>query len=234
MAQGTRVSANLFHENGSQDLFVEVDHGPFLVDNNIFLSPMTLLVDSQGGAFVHNLIAGGLRLNPYDRRLTPFHQPHSTAVAGMHDNPCGDNRYYNNLFMGGSDWTAYDKARLPVSMEGNVFLHYAKPSHQEQDPLVMPEFDPALKLDQQPDEFTLEVRLDKAWAAQRTRKLVTTERLGKAIIPQLPYERPDGSPIRIDRDYFGNARTQTNPLPGPFEPAEGGMLRLKVWPVATR
>ena len=39
MAQGTRVSRNLFHDNPSQDLFVEVDHGPFLVDNNIFLSP---------------------------------------------------------------------------------------------------------------------------------------------------------------------------------------------------
>ena len=39
MAQGTRVSGNLFHDNQSEDLFVEVDHGPFLVDNNIFLSP---------------------------------------------------------------------------------------------------------------------------------------------------------------------------------------------------
>jgi alpha-N-arabinofuranosidase len=195
---------------------------------------MTLLVDSQGGAFVHNLIAGGMKLNPYDRRLTPFHQPHSTAVAGMHDNPCGDNRYYNNLFMGRGDWTAYDKARLPMSMEGNVFLQDAKPCKQEQEPLVKPEFDPALKLVQQPDGFTLELRFDKAWAAQRTRKLVTTERLGKAIIPQLPYERPDGSPIRIDSDYFGNRRAEANPAPGPFELAVGGMLRLKVWPVATR
>ena len=37
MAQGTRVSGNLFHDN-ARDLFVEVDHGPFLVDNNLFLS----------------------------------------------------------------------------------------------------------------------------------------------------------------------------------------------------
>ena len=41
MAQGTRVSANLFHDNG-EDVFVEVDHGPFLVDNNLFLSPVSL------------------------------------------------------------------------------------------------------------------------------------------------------------------------------------------------
>src|SRR5262249_22760608 len=33
MAQGTRVAQNLFHHNG-RDLFVEVNHGPFVVDNN--------------------------------------------------------------------------------------------------------------------------------------------------------------------------------------------------------
>ena len=33
MAQDTRVSANLFHENASRDLFLEVDHVPFVVDN---------------------------------------------------------------------------------------------------------------------------------------------------------------------------------------------------------
>ena len=41
MAQGTRVSANLFYDN-DEDIFVEVDHGPFLFDNNISLSPISL------------------------------------------------------------------------------------------------------------------------------------------------------------------------------------------------
>ena len=56
MTQGTRVTGNLLHDNGRKDLFVEVNHGPFLVDNNIFLSPQSLLINSQGGAYVHNLI----------------------------------------------------------------------------------------------------------------------------------------------------------------------------------
>ena len=76
-----------------------MDHGPFLVDNNIFLSPTALLDASQGGAYVHNLIAGGMQLNAFDGRLTPFHKAHSTEVAGLHDNPCGDDRFYNNLFV---------------------------------------------------------------------------------------------------------------------------------------
>ena len=42
MAQGTHVTRNLFHDNG-EDVFVEVDHGPFLMDNNLFLSPLALI-----------------------------------------------------------------------------------------------------------------------------------------------------------------------------------------------
>ena len=57
MAQGARVSRNLFHDNG-QDLFFEVDHGPILVDNNLLLSARSLDSRSQGVAFVHDLFGG--------------------------------------------------------------------------------------------------------------------------------------------------------------------------------
>ena len=229
MAQGTRVSANLFHDNRDQDLFVEVDHGPFLVDNNIFLSPTMLLDVSKGGAYVHNLIAGGMRLNSFDGRLTPFHKAHSTELAGMHNNPCGDDRFYNNLLVARGNLSAYDAARLPMWMDGNVFLGGAKPSKHEASPLAAPEFDPGLKLVEKPDGFYLDVRCDKAWAAKPARKLVTTELLGKAAIPNLPYQRPDGTPIRIDTDYFGKQRSEANPTPGPFENPGQGELQLKVW-----
>ena len=117
MAQGTRVSGNLFHDNMAEDLFVEVDHGPFLVDNNVFLSPRTLL---------SRLARRSVRPQP-DRRGHPEHRlrrpldalppAHDTAVAGMHDNPFGDDKYINNLFVGPGDLSVYDKAPLAVKME---------------------------------------------------------------------------------------------------------------------
>jgi alpha-N-arabinofuranosidase len=70
--------------------------------------------------------------------------------------------------------------------------------------------------------------LDEAVRQTKT-KPVTTELLGKARIPQLPYENPDGSPVRIDTDYFGKKRTQANPTPGPFENPGTPPLKLKVW-----
>ena len=77
----------------------------------------------------------------------------------------------------------------------------------------------------------LEITLDRAWAGKQPRRLVTTDLLGKAKIPDLPFEQPDGSPYRLAADYFGNKRNEANPFPGPFEYPGGGKQVLKVWPV---
>jgi hypothetical protein len=107
--QGTRVSRNVFHDN-NRDLFVEVSHGPYLVEHNILASPAALEVWSQGGAFVHNLICGTVRLQSVMERSTPYHRPHSTQVAGYAFIIGGDDRWVANLFIGGDPAIAY--ARL--------------------------------------------------------------------------------------------------------------------------
>jgi hypothetical protein len=104
--QGTRVSRNLYYHN-NRDLFVEVSHGPYLVEHNIFASAAALELFSQGGAFVHNLVAGTLRSEPVMDRATPYHLPHSTQVAGYAVIYGADDRYLANLFLGGDPDHAY-------------------------------------------------------------------------------------------------------------------------------
>jgi len=228
MAQGTHVTGNLFHDNQVEDMFFEVDHGPFLVDNNILLSPHTFQTLSQGGAFVHNLIAGGITVNDFDARMTPFHKAHSTELAGLHDNPSGDTRFYNNLFVNHGDLSGYNTPRLPVWMDGNVFLKGATASTQEKNPVIKPDFDGEVKLVEKADGTYLRMNFDRAWSANRIRKRVTTELLGKAVVPNVPFEQPDGSPIVIDTDYFGKPRSGSNPTPGPFEQPGDGFVEFKV------
>lgn len=121
-AQGTRVSQNLFHDNVppkgteiadtlalGEDIFIEVSHGPTLIDNNLLLSDCSARVSTQGIAFVHNLIAGsftwvGGGTDNGGRRLptpryTPYHVPHRTEVAGFMTILHGDARFYNNIFV---------------------------------------------------------------------------------------------------------------------------------------
>ncbi len=234
MAQGTRVTRNLLHHNqGSQDLFVEVNHGPFLVDHNLFLSPNALFDMSEGGAYVHNLFAGRIVLRPELGRETPYHKAHSTEVAGLMNIQGGDDRFCNNIFVNYDGLAPYNKAAFPMQVAGNVFLKGAQPSRQEQNPLVQPEFDPAIKLADEKDGVYLHINLDKGWAEKQPRNLITTELLGRAKIPDLLYEQSDGSPYRLELDYFGKKRNTGNPFPGPFEISQDGRQVLKLSPLIT-
>ena len=109
--QGTRVARNLFYAN-TRDLFVEVSHGPYVVDHNVLASRVALEVFSQGGAFVNNLVGGAVRLEQVLDRATPYHRPHSTQVSGYAVVYGGDDRYVGNLFLGGDA----DRAFRPGSL----------------------------------------------------------------------------------------------------------------------
>ncbi len=229
MAQGTHVSRNLFDDNFGPDMLVEVDHGPFLVDNNIFLSKVSLMDRSQGGAYVHNLFAGAIRVLGFDPRETPYLKAHSTQIAGFHNNPMGNDKYYNNLFVGAADLGKYDSVELPMQMEGNVFLDGAKPCSCEKDPVIEPGFNPLIRLIKKTYGLFLQIKYDKTWKVERKRKIVTSQLLGLASIPGLPYQTPDGKPVRIDEDYFGHSRGESNPTPGPFQNLRPGLQVINVW-----
>ncbi|GAA3455591.1 right-handed parallel beta-helix repeat-containing protein [Dactylosporangium matsuzakiense] len=107
--QGTRIARNVLYRN-SRDVFVEVSHGPYLVEHNIFASKAALELFSQGGAFVGNLIAGTVRLEAVPDRATPYHRPHSTQVAGFATITGGDDRWIGNLFVGVDPAAAYGPA----------------------------------------------------------------------------------------------------------------------------
>jgi alpha-N-arabinofuranosidase len=122
----------------------------------------------------------------------------------------------------------YDTRGASPQTGGNVYHNGARPSAKEVTPLILAEVDPAVKLAEKSDGWYLEMKCDKAWSAGPNRKLVTTEWLGKAAIPNLPYENPDGTPLRIDGDYFGKPRNPAGLAAGPFANPGTGTLSLKV------
>ena len=89
MGQGSQVSGNLMHDNGD-DIFLEMQHGPLLLANNVLLSKWALNLDSEGIAFAQNLITGGILVRYGDKRTTPFQGPHDTTIVGMYPSPNGD------------------------------------------------------------------------------------------------------------------------------------------------
>lgn len=98
-AQGTRVSGNLFDKN-DRDMMIEVTHGPYIVDNNILTSECSLENTAQGGAYIHNLFCGGTKRSKVLDRSTPYHFAHTTQVMGTSFVYSGDDKLYQNIFVG--------------------------------------------------------------------------------------------------------------------------------------
>lgn len=121
-AQGARISQNLMHDNYrpdgilpaqgamfSNDIFIEVGHGPTLIDNNVLLSKVSVTMPTEGIAMVHNLMLGAFSLvnsgvdsivnGQREPRYTPYHIRHRTEVAGFMTILHGDDRVYNNIFI---------------------------------------------------------------------------------------------------------------------------------------
>ena len=96
-AQGIHIHSNLYHHNGS-DLWLEVTHGPCLVDNNILGSKQSLLNAAQGTAYAHNVFLGGIYKYDVLQRSTPYHLPHSVKIKGFSLTYGADDRFYNNIF----------------------------------------------------------------------------------------------------------------------------------------
>ena len=93
--RGTRLSQNLLHDNQRpafakqlkggmmcQDIFVEVGHGPTLIDNNILLSDASLRFATQGVAMVHNLICGALTCVGEGTSLALYTISHASSYRG--------------------------------------------------------------------------------------------------------------------------------------------------------
>ena len=233
-AQGVQVVGNLFHDNGVlEDIFIEVCHGPTLVANNILLSEHSNNY-SQGIASVHNLVAGDI-VGGVDRcaggRLSFYYPPHETVSTGKAPNPGGDQRWYNNLLVNRASLGKWDEPGLPIVYGKNLFAAGAHPASDDACALVDTVFDPDVQLEQRDDGWYLSMNISPDWGGKKEKwEVVTTDLLGKAVAPDLPFVHPDGSRLKLLTDYFGNKRRASNPYPGPIEVKKAGRQQWKVWP----
>ena len=239
MTQGTRISQNLLYNNDKEDLFLEVNHGPFIVDNNILLSPAGIRAQSQGGAYIHNLISGTVYMWGEPRRFTPYHFPHTTEIKGLARIYSGDDRYYNNIFVGMGNHEGnhgkykygteeYNSAIFPVFINDNIYYNGAKPYEGEKQYIASFTYNPGIRLEEKGSDVYLYFTFDKAFYTHKE-KIITSELLGEAKMSKGKFENINGTPLNIDIDYFGNVRSKENNLAGPFVNLEKGEVVLKVW-----
>ena len=253
--QGTRVHHNLYYDNGL-DFFVEVSHGPYLADHNIFGSAYAIRNFSQGGAYVNNLVAGNVEILDVRDRATPYHLKHSTKVKGYAVVYGGDMRYFNNLFI------SYPDNKKHCGTSGynghHVSLHDYMEAIQKDAPVDVERF----MLEKDPVYIDNNVYLYGATAFEKEEhnlveekwnpnlrfftedhavymeidlpseftgfkgKVESTETLERVRLADAEFENPDGSVLTLDEDYFGEKHEGSI---GPISVLKNGINKIKVW-----
>lgn len=228
--QGTRFSKNLLYNN-TRDLFVEVSHGPYLVDHNIFASKYALDNAAQGGAYINNLIAGKMRQWKELSRSTQYHLPHSTKIAGFACVYGGDDRFRNNIFIGHGSTTEevgtshYDDyttsleeyintvhqkegdhevfilVNQPVYINHNVYLNGAIPFKKEEENWVDAQFNPDFNIVEENGKVFLACTLPDNFESCQG-EVQSTKTLPRVRIVDAEYEQPDGNEIVLDMDLL--------------------------------
>lgn len=253
--QGTRISKNLFYNN-NRDLFIEISHGPYVVDHNILASEHSLDNASQGGAYVNNLFCGQMYNWKGLNRATQYHLPHSTKIAGFTFVYGGDDRFYNNVFVGKDDLkgigTSYYKnyttsleeyiekvhekngdleefelVEQPVYINDNAYFNGAEPFEKEDCNLVNKNFNPNLTIIEEGEEVYLSCELPESFY-NILGEVKSTKTLSRVRIVDAEFENPDGSDLILDTDFLGTQKSDQSPL-GPISVLKKGKNYIKVW-----
>lgn len=253
--QGTQISRNIFYRN-NRDLYIEVSHGPYLVDNNILGSEYALDNIAQGGAYINNLFAGKMVHRKELVRSTQYHVPHSTKVAGFAVIYGGDDRFFNNLYFGQEDLedvgtahyqnyppslekyiervhetkgdhVAFNKVDQPVYINRNAYFNGANFYENEQMNWHDAGFDPKFEIIDQGDEVYLSCELPDAFE-DMTGKIKSTQTLPRVRIVDAEFDNPDGTDLTVDLDLLNNKRADDSPI-GPLVNLKKGKNKIKIW-----
>jgi alpha-L-arabinofuranosidase len=251
--QGTRVSKNLFYNN-TRDLYVEVSHGPYIVDHNILASEFSLSNRSQGGAYINNLICGKMWQTEVLNRATQYHLPHSTKIAGFTFVFSGDDRFFNNIFIGkeglkdvgtshyinhttsmeeyieltqkeGGNFAKIMSVKQPVYINNNAYLNGAEPFEKETDKLVDEGFDPKLCMIDKGDEVYLSCEMPEGFD-DISSEVHSTATLPRVRLVDAEFDNPDGSNLILDTDYLDQKIKSSL---GPITTLKKGKNYIRVW-----
>ncbi|MCI8769559.1 MAG: DUF1565 domain-containing protein [Lachnospiraceae bacterium] len=255
-AQGTRISCNIYNKN-DRDFMIEVTHGPCLVDNNIFIDEYTFDNAAQGTAFVHNLCGGFTNHYPVLDRSTPYHLPHSTDILGTSLVYGNDDRWYQNIFVGGDkenrNYGTADYSDAPISLEeyiervralgdGDVEQYamvpqpayingnaylYGAKAFLGECEKVISNINPEMSIVEKDGEVYLDIILPEEMFCMDTCR-VDTQMLGMTRLTEARYENSDGSPVSLDCDLIGNNRGD-KPAAGPLESLKAGKNHVMIW-----
>lgn len=216
--QGTRISGNIIYNTDTECLFLEINQGGMLVDNNIFIGAG---IKSSSGetAFVHNLIVDGISSYRNDKdRTATYYKPHTREVAGRKAGSLQDNKWLNNIFIKqGLDKISEAPGYL---VDHNIYLEGAKKStFGDENSLVDSSFTTGFTLKDEPLGVTISFQMNQEPLDMKY-PLINGKFIGVFPVTGQTIEDREGNPITVNTDI--NGRSFNRPVPGPISDLKSG------------
>jgi len=223
--QGTRISGNVICDTQAAAVFLEMNHGPTLVDNNVLIGG-GVRSNSEGTVFAHNLfIDCGFAMVSDTGRASEYYKPHTRVDVDRKHGVPRDDKWFGNIFVRrGLDMV--EKAPGYVS-DYNAFLEGARKSTFGDEQSLVDQAAADVQREDRPQRVAVSFTLSDAVARMRG-PWVDADLIGVFPTVGQTIEDRHGKPIRVDIDYRGKRREHASP--GPLTDAKPGRNTI-VWPL---
>jgi hypothetical protein len=223
--QGTRITRNIIYNTEAATVFLEMDHGPTLVDNNVLVG-QPVQSNSEATVFAHNLFVDcGYDYQPDTERRSEYYKPHTTEVVGRKSGTAQDDKWLNNIFIR----RGLDRVKPAPGYESdyNVFLEGAgKSSFGDENSIVAP-YVTGIKIEDQPGGAAITFSANDIPFGVKG-PLVSAAVVGVFRTVGQTIEDRDGNPITVDTDI--NGRRYASPIAGPLADLSKGLNTIS-WPL---
>jgi len=221
--QGTRITRNIIHNTEAAAVFLEMNHGPILVDNNVLVGEATRS-NSEATVFAHNLFVDcGYEYHPDVNRRSEYFEPHTTKTVGHKTGTAQDDRWHNNIFVRqGLDAV---KTAPGYSSDHNVFLEGAGKSPFGDDNSTVDPHVTGFAIEDHPLGTTITFSAGESWPPV-TGPWVDAQLIGVLPTVGQTIEDRHGTPISVDTDI--NGKKYPHPIPGPLADLKRGKNAI-VW-----
>lgn len=218
--QGARITQNIITDIKGNALYFLRSHGLALIDNNVVVGPGVAtgkgvsLRSAEANVFAHNLfidcVVSSEPLPARNAYGTINYRPHSLVTKQTIPATTLDNKWFRNIFIrGGLDSIRYDHGEA----DHNIYLAGAqKTSWGDQHSKTMAGNN-GFRLVCTDRIAKIDFDLSKLPALQAP--LIDTGFIGRFALSQ-SIESPDGAPIRLSSDFFGNSLIDHPGVAGPF------------------
>jgi len=220
--QGTRISGNIVYNTQAASVFLEMNHGPILVDNNVLVG-QGVRSNSEGSVFAHNLLVDcRFDMSSDTGRSSAYYQPHTRIVVARKHGIPSDDKWFNNIFV--RQGLEGVKPASGYVSDYNVFLEGARKSSFGDEHSLVDSAAARFSREDNPLGVFISLHVNEAliglkgpWVESALVGVLPT--VGQAI------EDARGQPVRVDIDLL--ERPRAAPVAGPLASLTPGENTLR-------